>query len=206
MVAELSIKSQLIDRLKSEDLVKIPASVADYLALAEEVPFKIEYHHSEIIAMGLASFIHELILMNIGRELGVLFKDVDGFFILGSGLGVKTEKVEGSYFLPDVTIVKGNPDFEVNSTSIINNPTVIFEILSPSTKSYDLSEKLEEYKTFESLEQVVFVYQDKMKVTTYRRSYEPIGWLNQDFTKAEDTVEIEKKSFLLSDIYHKVIF
>lgn len=93
-----------------------------------------------------------------------------------------------------------------NSIAIIKNPTVVFEVLSPSTKSYDLSDKLEEYKTFESLEQLVFVYHDKMKVATYRRSYEPIGWLNQDFTKPEDTVEIEEKSLLLSDIYHKVIF
>lgn len=206
MVAELSIKSQLIERLKSEDLVKIPASVADYLALAEEVPFKIEYHHSEIIAMGLASYIHERIASNLIFFLRSLFQHENNIDIMGGGLGVKTEKFEGSYFLLDVTIVKGIPDFEENSTAIIKNPTVIFEILSPSTKSYDLSEKLEEYKTFESLEQVVFVYHDKMKVTTYKRSYVPVGWLNQDFFNETDFIEVNGGQVPLKNIYKKVSF
>jgi Uma2 family endonuclease len=156
--------------------------------------------------MSLASYIHERIASNLIFFLRSLFQDEDNIDIMGGGLGVKTDNFEGSYFLPDVSLVKGKPDFEKNSTAIIKNPSVVFEVLSPSTKSYDLSEKLEEYKTFESIDQVIFVYQDKMKVTTYRRSYEPVGWLNQDFTKAGDTVEIEEKSLCLRDIYEKVNF
>lgn len=45
-----------------------------------------------------------------------------------------------------------------NLIAIIKNLTVVSEVLSPSTKSYDLSEKSEAYKTFEGLEQIVFVY------------------------------------------------
>jgi Uma2 family endonuclease len=206
MVAELSIKSQIIERLKSEDLVKIAASEAEYLSLAHEAPFKIEYHQSEIIAMGLASTIHELILMNIAGELRIFFKRNKGIFVFGSSIGIKTGKFEGSYFQPDITVVKGSPEHEKNSTSIIKNPTIIFEILSPSTQSYDLSEKLEEFKDFDSLELIVFVHQDKMKVTTYQRSYKPVGWFNQDFTKTDDTVQIDGRALRLEDIYEQVDF
>jgi Uma2 family endonuclease len=206
MVAELSIKSQIIERLKSEDLVKIAASEAEYLSLAHEVPFKIEYHQSEIIAMGLASYVHETISSNLIFLLRTLFRDRENLAVLGGGLGVKSDKFEGSYFLPDVSLVKGKPDFEKKSTAIIKNPSVVFEVLSPSTKSYDLSEKLEEYKTFESIDQVIFVYQDKMKVTSYRRSYDPVGWFNQDFTKTDDTVQIDGRALKLEDIYEQVDF
>jgi Uma2 family endonuclease len=98
--------------VKEEGLVRIPASEADYLTLAHEVPFKIEYHDSEIIVQSLASYIHEKIASNLISFLINLFEGEIDIDILGGGLGVKTEKFEGSYFLPDVIIVKGNPDFE----------------------------------------------------------------------------------------------
>lgn len=204
MVIEKDLKTRILELHNSDILVRIPASEQEYLKLAYEVPFKIEYHDSEIIVMSLASYIHEKIVTNLISFLSNLFDDETNIDILGGGLGVKTEKFEGSYFLPDVTLVKGNPDFEENSTAIINNPTVIFEILSPSTKSYDLSEKLEEYKTFESLEQVVFVYQDKMKVATYQRSYKPVGWLNQDFYSETDFITVNGKQVPLKNIYRKI--
>lgn len=206
MVIEKDLKSRVIEASKRDELVRFPASEKEYLDLAHVIPFKIEYHNSEIIVMSLASYVHELISSNLIFYLRSLFLDEKGVDVLGSSLGVKTDKFEGSYFLPDVTIVKGTPDFEKNSTAIIQNPTVVFEVLSPSTKSYDLTEKLEEYKTFESLEQVVFIYQDKMKVTSYRRSYDPVGWLNQDFINGKDNLDVEGKSLELSDIYEKIDF
>lgn len=206
MVIEKDLKSKVLEAAKGDHLVRIPASESDFLSLAYEVPFKIEYHNSEIIVMSLASYVHERIAANLIAFLSNLFEDEIDVDVLGGGLGVKTEKFEGSYFLPDVTIVKGKPDFEENSTAIINNPRVIFEVLSPSTKSYDLSEKLEEYKSFESLEQVVFVYQDKMKVTTYKRSYMPVGWFNQDFFTETDSIEVNGGQVPLKIIYKKVTF
>lgn len=69
-----------------------------------------------------------------------------------------------------------------------------------------MSEKLEEFKDFDSLELIVFVHQDKMQVTTYKLSNKPIGWFNQDFTKIDDTVQIDGRALRLEDIYEQVDF
>ncbi len=206
MVIEKDLKSEVIELAKQEVLHRVPASEQEFFTLATQLPFKIEYHQSELIIIGLASYVHELILINLAGNLMQLFKNDSNVTILGSSLGVKTDKFEGSYFLPDVTLVKGKPEFAENTNSIIKNPSVVFEVLSPSTKNYDLSEKLEEYKTFESLEKVVFVYQDKMKVTSYTRCYEPVGWFNQDLTNETDYLVIEEEQLALAEIYNKVTF
>jgi hypothetical protein len=56
------------------------------------------------------------------------------------------------------------------------------------------------------LEQVVFVYQDKMKVATYKRSYKPVGWLNQDFFNETDSIEVNGEQVPLRNIYKQVNF
>lgn len=59
--------------------------------------------------------------------------------------------------MPDVMVIQGEPSFKLRSNCIITNPYLIVEILSPSTKNFDLSEKLPEYKLLNSLQQVIYV-------------------------------------------------
>jgi Uma2 family endonuclease len=51
----------------------------------------------------------------------------------------------------------------------VTNPTVLFEVLSPSTEEYDRGEKLEHYKKVPSLREVVFVAHDGKRVDVVRR-------------------------------------
>jgi Uma2 family endonuclease len=48
-------------------------------------------------------------------------------------------------------------------------PCVIFEVLSPSTKSIDCREKLMAYKTIPSLREYIIVHQDKRRVELNRK-------------------------------------
>ena len=57
MVAAESIIKSISEQLKTQSLVQIPASEAEYMAIIAELPFKIEYHQSEIITIGLASWV-----------------------------------------------------------------------------------------------------------------------------------------------------
>jgi Uma2 family endonuclease len=155
MVIIQDLRTELLERLKTEELVRVPASEADYLALAQHFPFKIEYYQSEIYTMGLASFYHELIAAMFTTILNNLFMDKDDYVVLGSNSGVQIPKFEGSYFMPDVTVVKGEPIFKPNSTAIITNPYLIVEILSPATDKFDKESKLPEYKHLQSLQQIL---------------------------------------------------
>jgi len=53
MVLAQDLQSTILERLKTEAVVRIPASEVEYFAVADQLPFKVEYHISEIITMGL---------------------------------------------------------------------------------------------------------------------------------------------------------
>lgn len=206
MVAAKSIKETILEELKTKEIVCIPASEEDYLDLASKLPFKVEYHDSEIITMGLASFWHETIIGNVIWILKNLFSDSEEHYVLGSNSGVQIPKFEGGYYMPDGLVVKGEPVFKVNSTAIITNPYIVVEVLSKATETFDLSEKLHEYKHLESLQQIIFVNQKKVGVMNFLRSENPNIWLNQDFYDETDVMQIDGKDVAVKDIYKKVKF
>ena len=66
MISTISnLRTELINRLKEEDFISLVASEQEYLDIAFEFPHKIEYHHSEIIAMGLSSYVHKKIVSKL---------------------------------------------------------------------------------------------------------------------------------------------
>ncbi len=205
MITTDHLKETILEQLKTQDLVRVLASEEEFFALSAQLPFKIEYHESEIITMGLASYWHEVLIMTLGGIFYNLFSGKKEFTVSGSNTGVKVPKFEGGYYLPDVVVVKGAPEFKPDSTAIILNPYIVVEVLSPSTKEFDLSDKLPDYKHIDSLQQIIFVDQKKMNLSSYTRSKQPGVWLNQDFFEG-DTIVIENMPVALKDIYDKVQF
>ncbi len=206
MIATDHLKNSIIEQLKTNDLVRIAASEDDYFSVAYSLPFQVQYHDSEIITMGLASVRHEALAATFMSILYNLLEDNDEFMVLGSNSGVHIPRFEGGYYMPDALVIKGEPVFKGKSTAIIINPHIIIEILSPSTQDFDLTEKLPQYKHLDSLQQVIFVSQKKINVSSYIRSANPNVWLNQDFDNTSDEVLIENRPVLLSQIYKKIKF
>lgn len=206
MVAEKSIKETILEELKTKEIVCIPASEEEYLDLANKLPFKVEYHNSEIITMGLATPSHEALVMNMGTILNILFGDNEDIMVYGSNVGVQIPKFEGGYYLPDVLVLKDEPIFKANSTAIITNPSIIVEVLSKATEDFDVTEKLHEYKTLPSLEQIIFINQKKVGIMSFLRSENPNIWLNQDFYDETDIMQVAGKDIAVKDIYKKVKF
>lgn len=206
MIATKSIKETILERLETNEFVCIPASEEDYLSLAFEMPFKIEYHNNEIMTIGLSTLLHEALVMNMGTILNILFGDNEDLMVYGSNVGIQIPKFEGGYYMPDVLVVKGEPIFKENSTAIITNPYIVVEVLSKATENFDLSEKLHEYKLLPSLQQVIFINQKKVGVMNFLRSENPDVWLNQDFYTENDIMQIDGKAVLVKDIYKKIKF
>lgn len=204
MVLAQDLRSTILERLKTEAVVRIPASEAEYFAVADQLPFKVEYHNSEIITMGLASYFHEIIVANWIFILRSILPDE--FTVLGSNSGIQIPKFEGGYYLPDVMVVKGEPVFKPNSTAIITNPYLIVEIHSPTTAHFDSDIKLPEYKQQDSLQQIIYVNQNRARVSSYRRTDQPNTWINQEFFSLEEVMQVEGQEVLIKDIYRKIKF
>ena len=204
MVLAQDLRSTILERLKAEEVVRIPASEAEYFAVADQLPFKVEYHNSEIITMGLASYFHEIIVANWIFILRSILPDE--FTVLGSNSGIQIPKFEGGYYLPDVMVVKGEPVFKPNSTAIITNPYLIVEIHSPTTAQFDSDIKLPEYKQQDSLQQIIYVNQNRARVSSYRRTDQPNTWINQEFFSLDEVMQVEWQEVLIKDIYRKIKF
>lgn len=74
-----------------------------------------------------------------------------------------------SYFYPDVMVICGPIVVAKNLPNTATNPTLIIEVLSPSTEKYDRGEKLHHYRTIETLQQYTVLWQTEARAETYTR-------------------------------------
>ena len=84
-------------------------------------------------------------------------------------------------FLPDLTIVCGAPVEAAGKPGAVTNPTVVFEVLSPSTQAHDRTTKLDAYQRLASLEAYVIVHQEGVRAELYRRTPEG-AWTSEERT------------------------
>src|SRR5262245_50924985 len=77
---------------------------------------------------------------------------------------------KGMWSYPDLVVVCGASQYHDQRQDVLLNPTVIVEVLSPSTAAFDRSEKWERYRTWlPSLTAYVLVAQDMPRVESYLR-------------------------------------
>jgi Uma2 family endonuclease len=71
---------------------------------------------------------------------------------------------------PDVAVICGPWQRDPADEHTIVNPTLLLEVLSPSTEAYDRGEKLEHYKQIDSLRAAVLVAPDRQEVELWTRA------------------------------------
>jgi len=105
------------------------------------------------------------------------------------------------FYYPDVMV---NCDPAGQQKMFCDTPSVIFEVLSPSTRRIDLYEKLLAYQSIAALHTYVIVVQDRREVSVFRRSF---GWVKETLP-AEGTLGIPELDFSLplDAIYARVSF
>lgn len=205
MVAVENLAEYLLEQIKTQDVVRVPASEAEYLDIAPEFPGKLEYHNGEIIAMSLATALHELIVSAVNYLLMVYYRDKD-FLVTSSNAGLQIAKPGGGYYQPDLMVTQGQWTFKQGSNCIITNPYLLVEILSPSTKKYDQEDKLPLYKDVPTLQYLVYVAQNRPYLTVYERTDTPDVWLNTDYKTLDSVAKLGDLTLPLREIYHKVQF
>jgi len=187
-------------------LPKSPLLTAEeYLARELKAEFKSEFYQGEMFAMAGASKFHNLINDNISIEIGGRLKG-------GPCRTVSNDQrlrvdATGLYTYPDYMIVCGPRLYDPRNKDTLLNPTVIFEILSPSTESYDTGTKFRHYQKIESVREIVLVSQETMMVQVYER--QPDGkWLLSTFDESGGEMKLTTVpvSVPLADIYRDVEF
>lgn len=178
-------------------------SVAEYLASERFQPEKHEFFDGEIYLQAGASIAHNLITANI---IGVLHQQLRAkpCIVLPSDLRVRTPRRK-HYMYPDATIICGTPIFDDEYQDTIANPTVILEVLSSSTESYDRGRKFQAYRTLPTLQEYMLISQTMMRVEHFKRQNDMM-WLMIEYTHPDQIIELSSVACVLplSALYEKV--
>jgi Uma2 family endonuclease len=143
-----------------------PISVEDYLAGELVSPIKHEYRGGFVYAMAGGRSLHNQIATNItvavgGRLRGKQCRPYN------SDMKVRVPAPPRErFFYPDASVVCNSIEPEA---SYLNEPVVLFEVLSKATRRIDEGEKLDGYLTIHSLGLYVLVEQESALVVVYRR-------------------------------------
>jgi Uma2 family endonuclease len=184
-------------------LSKIFLTAEEYLEFERKTEFKREYYLGEIFAMAGASFAHNLLVGNI------LFRLRQGLgprpcSVLPSDMRVRVSPT-GLYTYPDVVVVCGEPQFPDEEKDTLLNPSLLVEVLSPSTEAYDLGRKFEHYRSIESLGEYLVVATDRIHADLFTRQADG-SWLLRSASRMEDSLDLQSVGcrLTLADLYEKV--
>ncbi|WP_027147852.1 Uma2 family endonuclease [Methylobacter tundripaludum] len=175
----------------------------EYLTLERSASSKSEFHDGQIYAMTGASREHNLVTINIAGELrNQLKKRPCEAYV--NDMRVKAADAR-SYHYPDIVVVCGTPQFEDAHVDTLLNPTLLIEVLSPSTEAYDRGGKFAHYRKIPTLREYLLVAQDQPSIERYLRQGDV--WILTEAVGLEADVPLESIDCVLSlrEIYDKVL-
>jgi Uma2 family endonuclease len=176
-----------------------------YLEIERKAEYKSEFLNGEMFAMAVGSSPHNIICWNILRDLGDQLRKRP-CIAYTSDQRVQVEAT-GLYTYPDVAALCGEPKFLDEKRDTLLNPSLIVEVLSPSTEAYNRGRKFTHYKKIESLAEYLLVSSEEMQADLFRRA--PDGsWKLVSAEKPEDVLELQSIGcrLVLADICEKVEF
>ncbi len=139
----------------------------EYLLVERQAEQKSEFARGEMFAMAGASEAHETIA---GNCFGLLWQELSkrGCGVFKSEMKVRIP-ASGRYTYPDVVAMCGERKFADQRKDILLNPTLIIEVLSESTSAYDRGDKSRDYRTLDSLRELLIIEQDQPLIECFVR-------------------------------------
>jgi len=177
----------------------------EYLEIERAAEFRHEYYNGQMYLIPGGSLQHAVIIANLTAALHQALRSRP-CLVANADLRTRTA-AEGLYTYPDVSVVCGRPKFADRRTDTLVNPSLIVEVLSPSTERKDRGVKFAQYRTVESLQEYALVSQEEHRVEVFRRQ-EGGHWLLTEFVGLEAHARFESvdTSIPLAEIYLKVEF
>jgi len=179
-------------------------SLEEYLEFDSNAEGRFEYFDGEVYEMSGGSPEHSLLASRIGRLLGNQL-DPKGCLVFQSDVKIKVPQLP-PYRYSDVSALCGKPIYEpLINQKLLVNPTLIVEVLSPSTEKYDRASKFKAYKSIESLQNYLLVWQDEKFLMLLTRHSEKF-WFQSEYGSG-DVMKIESPDCELNvdEIYQGII-
>lgn len=172
-----------------------------YLVRERAAKYKSEYYDGVVVAMAGASPAHGRVVRNLATLVGAHLRGgACEHFIADQRVRMR----EGAYVYPDLVAVCGGAQFE--GQDVLTNPTLVVEVLSPSTEADDRGVKMNGYRLLPSLREYLLLAQDRMRAELYR----PVpdgGWDCHVLQRPQDVLALESIGLAvrLEEIYEGVL-
>ena len=186
----------------------------EYLAMERASEERHEFIDGYIFEMAGESLEHGEIVANLGWILGSQLRGTpcrgrSGNSKIRTGPRPQFARSQkGMYSYPDFFVICGEVEFHDEFQDVITNPTVIFEVLSPSTEMYDRGEKFLRYQNWSAtLKDYVLISQTSPTVEHFSRQKDG-SWTYRVHHEldASFTIKSIKCALKLSEIYDRVRF
>jgi len=186
-----------------EAILRLPrrASYADYLAAEQDSAHRHEFIDGVIVAMAGGPDEHNVIAGRLARLLGNRETGNCRYYTPDQRFRIAS-RARGRY--TDGSIICGAPDHPAHDAQATTNPTVVLEVLSPSSQGDDDGDKRSDFQSLASLEAYVLVAQDQRCVKVYRRAGSE--WCATTYRDG-DSFELPTLSAALpvSDVYEGIL-
>lgn len=184
----------------------------EYLALEREAEERHEYLDGQVYAMAGESPEHGIICTNLG---GQLYSQLRGkpCQVFSKDMKVRSgpaagQTMKGLFSYPDLLVVCGELKFLDERRDVLLNPTVIIEVLSPTTEAFDRGEKWARYQTWlPDLSDYLLISQGKPQIEHFHRQAGG-EWLYTLVNKLEENLHLASIdcSLQLTLVYDRVQF
>ena len=177
----------------------------EYLEFERKAEERHEYFNGEIFAMSGAKRNHNKAATNVS---GLIWqhlkgKDCESY---SNDMRVFVPRT-GLYTYPDVVVVCGEPKFQDKVFDTLLNPTLLIEVLSESTESYDRGKKFQHYRSIESLQEYVLVSQDEARIEKYLKQGDGF-WVLSEAVGLDSEIEFASIEcrIALAEVFDKINF
>jgi Uma2 family endonuclease len=186
---------------------RTPVTEDAYFEMLEKSEIRLEYWAGTVVGMAGASDEHCDVEMNLTEAILPQLNGSDcRARSANQAIYIPTRN---AYVFPDLSVTCGKMErVEHRGISCLLNPTVIFEVLSPSTSSRDETEKLFAYTSLRSIREYVIVYADRYCVKVHSRTQPDEIWKTSLYEKLDAEFVLASCGVVLKmmQIYQEIEF
>jgi Uma2 family endonuclease len=181
-------------------------TLAEYLKKEEESSVRHHYYNGIIHTVPMAKGPHNIICANLIAALHhKIIETGADLTIFNSHQKVYMPALNVGLY-PDALVISEQPQYWDTNEVLLINPLLIAEVLSPSTKKYDRSEKFNEYYTLDSFKEYILIDQERMHIEVRFREA-PDLWRYTRYSNDSDQILLKSIGCTLSmaEVYWKVM-
>ena len=167
----------------------------EYFLFEEGSELRHELIDGKLYEMSGVSIFHNELVLNLYSILRSLLKPYSWKIAVES---FKVRTSEGNFFYPDIAVF--SPDVQKYYS---DKPVLLIEVLSDTTRKYNLTDKFIQYQKFETLFYYLCIEPEQQVVIFYYKQDDG-EWMTETFTKDEQVISLPKLNiqFTVKDVYN----